>query len=115
MGSRQSAESPWFHVLIPPNPREWEKERKEGEGEEMEEEEEENERQRRRKEKEGEGRMHKEKQRVTPSLPPGPTQAEFAGLSPTVLTPDFTSKRFEWEWWCNFFCLSLKIQACSCF
>lgn len=55
MGSRQSAESPWFHVLIPPNPREWEKERKEGEGEEMEEEEEENERQRRRKEKEGEG------------------------------------------------------------
>ena len=35
-----------------------------------------------------------ERQSVVPSLPTDPSQAESSGLSPMVLTPDFTSNRF---------------------
>lgn len=74
--------------------REGEKEEKEGEGEK----EEKDEQDEHKEDEEGkqEERMEKGEGRhsVVPSLPADPSQAEFSGLSPVVLTPDFTSNRF---------------------
>lgn len=48
-------------------------------------------------EEEGEGIENGKEGRQSmplPTLPRGPLQTEFSGLSPRTLTPDFTSNRF---------------------
>ena len=58
----------------------------------------------------GEGRHS-----VVPSLPADPSQAESSGLSPVVLTPDFTSNRFLVGMTVEYFFLKKKkIQAYLC-
>ena len=55
-----------------------------------------------------------ERQSVVPSLPTDPSQAESSGLSPMVLTPDFTSNRFLVGMTVEYFFLKKKIQAYLC-